>query len=115
MPPGPTPCWGPGAVPGEWTDVCGVVKHPNSYDLWKVRLHGAFTIPCETLGLRPRYQSCHYEVWLHLDLVSNRYTSRKGPKAGTTMKVTIRFHPSHPFVSSCFHEQQVRRVKNIQL
>ena len=44
MPPSPTPLWGPGAVPGEWTDVCGFVKPPNSYDKWKVRLRGAFKI-----------------------------------------------------------------------
>ena len=60
-----------GAVAGEWTDVCGFVKPPNSCDKWKVRLHGAFTIPRETLGLRPRDQSCHHEVWLHLHLVGN--------------------------------------------
>ena len=71
MPPGPTPLWGLGAVPGEWTDVCGFVKHPNSCDVWKIRLHGAFTLPREIMGLRQRDQSCHHEVWLHLDLVSN--------------------------------------------
>ena len=65
----PTPLWVPGAVPGEWTDVCGFVKPPNSCDKWKVRLHGAFTIPRGTLGLRPRDQSCHHEVWLHLDFL----------------------------------------------
>ena len=69
----PHRCGAPGAVPGHWTDVCGFVKPSNSYDIWKVRLHGALTFPHETLGLRPRDQSCHHEVWLHLDLVSNRY------------------------------------------
>ena len=47
MPPGPPPLWCPGAVPGELTDVCGFVRFPNSYDTWKVRPHGAFTIPLE--------------------------------------------------------------------
>ena len=70
-PPGPTPLWGPGAVPGEWTDVCGFIKPVNSHDMWKIRLHGAFKIPREIHGLRPKAQSCHHEVWLHLDLVSN--------------------------------------------
>ena len=28
--------------------------------------------PRETLGLRPKDQSCHHEVWLHLDLVGNQ-------------------------------------------
>ena len=34
---------------------------------WKVRLHGAFSIPHEALGLRPTDQSCHHEAWIHLD------------------------------------------------
>ena len=68
MPRGPTPLWGPGAVPGEWTDVRGFVKPPDSCDKWKVRLHGAFTVPRETLGIGPKDQSCHHEVRLHLDL-----------------------------------------------
>ena len=55
---------GPGAVPVEWTDVCGFVKHPNSCDVWKIRPHGAVTIPRETLGLRQRDQSGHHEVRL---------------------------------------------------
>ena len=79
MPPGPTPLWGPGAIPGEWADVCGFIVPPNSHDLWKVRLHEAFTITREILGLSQRDQSCHHEVWLHLDFVGDRYAhgSRK--------------------------------------
>ena len=49
------------------------LKPPDSCDKWKVRLHGAFTIPRETLGLRPKDQSGHHEVWLHLDLVGNQH------------------------------------------
>ena len=56
MSPGPTPLWGPGAVPGEWADVCGFIVHPNSHNLWKVRLHGAFTIHREMLGLSQKRQ-----------------------------------------------------------
>ena len=26
LPPGPSPLWGPGGVPGEWSDVCGFSK-----------------------------------------------------------------------------------------
>ena len=70
---GPTPLWGPGAIPGEWTDVCGFIVLPNSHELWKVRLHGAFTMPREILGLSQRDQSCHHEVWLHLEFVGDRY------------------------------------------
>ena len=25
-PPGPTPLWGPGSIPNNWTDVCGFLK-----------------------------------------------------------------------------------------
>ena len=32
MPPGPTPLLGPGAVPGDWADVCGFLKPPDSYE-----------------------------------------------------------------------------------
>ena len=28
---------GPGAAPGEWADVCGFLKHLDSYERWKVR------------------------------------------------------------------------------
>ena len=44
MPPGPTPLWGPGAVPGTWSDVCGFLKPPDSNELWRVRQPGAFPI-----------------------------------------------------------------------
>ena len=40
--------------------MCVVLSNPpNSCDKRKVRLHEAFTIPRQTLGLRPRDQSCH--------------------------------------------------------
>ena len=32
MPPGLPPLWGPGAVPGEWADVCGFLKPPDSHE-----------------------------------------------------------------------------------
>ena len=44
MPLGPTPLWGPGAVPGDWADVCGFLKAPDSFERWKVRQNGAFSI-----------------------------------------------------------------------
>ena len=52
-PPGPTPLWGPGSIPNNWADVCGFLELPDSDRYWKVRLHGAFSIPRKTLGLRP--------------------------------------------------------------
>ena len=72
IPPGPTPLWGPGAVPGKWADVCGFLKTPDSDGQRKVRQHGAVSIPHEALGIRPTDQSCHHEVWLHLDFVEWR-------------------------------------------
>ena len=128
MPPGPTPLCVPGAVPGEWTDVCGFVNHPNSDDTWRIRL------PLEkplafVKGIRGATTKNSY-IWTlsavdmltsHEEITFNVSSSRKGPApsrlpkkmVGTTMKVTIHFHPCHPYQSSCFHEQRVRRVKDI--
>ena len=69
MPPSPTPLWGPGSIAGNWADFCGFLKPPESDQHWNVRLHGAFSIPRDVLGLRPTDQSCHHEAWLHLDFV----------------------------------------------
>ena len=54
MPLGPTPLWGPGAVPGEWADVCGFFKPLDSHGRWKVRLQGAFSFTHSTLGNREK-------------------------------------------------------------
>ena len=54
VPPGPTPLWRPGGVPGEWADVCGFIKPTESHDEWQVCLHGAFSIPYNALGLREK-------------------------------------------------------------
>ena len=53
IPPGHTPLWGPGAVPSEWTDVCGVVKPADSCDKWRFACM-ELSLFRETLGLRPR-------------------------------------------------------------
>ena len=78
MPPGPPPLWGPGSIPGKWADACGFLKPPDSDGQWKVRQHGAFSIPREALGIRPTDQSCHHEAWLHLDLngAANIHTAK---------------------------------------
>ena len=73
-PPGPTPLWRPGSIAGCWADVCGFLELPDSDRYWKVRMHGASTIPRKSLGLRPTDQSCHHETWLHLDFVDWRST-----------------------------------------
>ena len=69
MPPGSTPLWRPGSIPGNWADVCGFLEPPESDRQWKVRLHGALSIHRDVLGLRPSDESCHHETWLHLDFV----------------------------------------------
>ena len=56
-PPGPSPLWGPGGVPGEWSDVCGFLKPPVSENEWQVRMHGAFTVPYGMLGLKKADQN----------------------------------------------------------
>ena len=111
----------PGAIPGAWTDVCGFIKSTDSCENWKVRLHGAFTIPHDTLDLHPKDQSCHHEVWLHLDLVGNQYahesrgnmssgsSSKEGPlhtrltrrKTDMTMKATAHFHLCRLYENLC--------------
>ena len=50
---GPAPLWGPRSIPNNWADVCGFLKPPGSDRYWKVRVHGAFSIPRKTLALRP--------------------------------------------------------------
>ena len=69
MPPGPTPLWCRGAVPGDWADVCGFLKLPDSYGRWKGRQHATFSIPHDALVLRPKDQICLHDVWLHLAFV----------------------------------------------
>ena len=71
-PPSPTPLCGPGWIPNNWADVCGFLNLPDSDRYWKVRLHGAFSIPHKVPGLRPTEQSCHHETWPHLDIVDWR-------------------------------------------
>ena len=39
------------AVPGEWADVCGFIKPPSSETEWHIRMHGAFEINHEMLGI----------------------------------------------------------------
>ena len=56
-PPGRTPLWGPGSIPDMWADVCGFLKPPRSQCIWKVKKHGAFSIPRRALGLRPNVAS----------------------------------------------------------
>ena len=63
---------GPGAVLGMWADVCGFLNHPDSDGRWKIRQHGAFSLPHETLGIRQTDNSCQHDVEVHLDFVERR-------------------------------------------
>ena len=105
-PPGPTPLWGPGSIPGCWADVCGFLKPPESDKYWKVRLHGAFSIPHETLGLRPTDQSCHHETWLHLDFVDWRNSQSHHEEPDRRILLKERPAPYH-------YGQQKRRISDI--
>ena len=73
------PLWGPGSVPGEWSDVCGFLKPLGSDTEWQVRMHGAFTIPFGTPGLKEKDQSCHHKVRVHLSHVNARADERVPP------------------------------------
>ena len=125
VPPGPTPLWRPGGVPGDWSDVCGFLKPPGSESEWQVRMHGAFTIPNSTLGLKEKDQSCHHEVWVHtlhvnarlvdratrddrsrkLNLKKNRHTTTAREKGGLVKKRPFARGTGHPYDLQCFHEQ----------
>ena len=52
-------------------------KPPDSFGRWKVRQHGAFSIHRDTLGPRPKDQSCHHEVWLYLAFVNHHGDSNR--------------------------------------
>ena len=55
VPPLSLPLWGiRWSAVGEWADVCGFIKPPESQNEWQVRMHGAFSVPYSTLGLRKR-------------------------------------------------------------
>ena len=95
MLPSPTPLWGPGAVVGKWSDFCGFLKSPESDGTWKVRQHGASSIPHEALGIRPTDQSCHHEVWLHLDFVEWRSAQSHHEKHHGRILLKERSTPCH--------------------
>ena len=127
MPPDPPPLWRPGAVPGDWADVCGFSQASRLYGRWKVRQHGAFSIHHDSQGLRPKDQSCHHEVWLHLAFVktitvttnrekgmSNGFSSRKDLLLSSPArkeakqvrtKATVRFRPERQATVRCRHNR----------
>ena len=105
-PPGPTPLWGPGSIPNNWADVCGFLIPPDSDRYWKARMHGAFSIPRKTLGLRPTDQSCYHETRLHLDVVDCR--SSQSHHEEPDRRILLEERPA-----SHHHGQQKRRISDI--
>ena len=47
-PPGPTPLWGPGSIPNNWADVCGILKPRASQRFWKVKSAWCILHPSES-------------------------------------------------------------------
>ena len=114
MSPGPTPLWDPGAVPGEWTDVCGFLKPPDSHERWTVRMHGAFSMHHSTFDLREKIKAACTRHSLTIAETMHRgrsmigaCTSKKDPlrtnstrkeSGHTENKATIRTRRRHPYV-----------------
>ena len=105
-PPGPTPLWGPVSIPNNWADACGFLKPPYSDRYWKVRIHGAFSIPRKTVGLRPPDQSCHHETRSHLDFVDWRSTQSQHDEHDR--RILLKERPT-PYQ----YGQQKRRISDI--
>ena len=106
-PPGPTPLWGAGSIPNNWADVCGFLELPDSDRYWKVRMHGAFSIPTkQNSRLRPTDQSCHHETWLHLDFVDWRSAQSHHDRQDRRILLKERPAPHH-------YGQQKRCINDI--
>ena len=105
-PPGPRPLWGPGSIPNNWADVCGFLKPPDSDWYWKVRMHGAFSLPLKTLGLLPTDQSCHHETRLRLEIVDGRNSRSHYGEPDRRILLKER-------LSAGQHGQQNRRISEV--
>ena len=104
---GPTPLWEPRSIPNNCADVCGFLKPPDSDRYWKVRIHGAFSIPNKTIGLRPTDQSCHHESRLRT------LNSSIGAALNHIMKnMTDEFY-SKSVLTACLQRQQKRRISEV--
>ena len=96
MPPGLSPLWFLGAVPGEGAHVCGFLNPLDSHERWKVRLHGAFTFLPSTLDLHPKDQSCHHEAWLHLAFWTIMVTTNREKRREQRLLLKERSAPYQP-------------------
>ena len=104
-PPGPTPWWRAGSIPNLWAYACWFLKPPDSDQFWKVRKHGAFSIPRKALGLRPTDHSCHHETWLHLDFVDWKWSQ---PRLDESDRVQLKERPT-PYQ----YGQRKRRISDV--
>ena len=104
-PAGPTPLWGPGSILNNWADVCGFLQPPDSDRYWKVRVHGAFSIPHKNQGLRPTDQSCHHQTWLHIEFVDR---STQSHHEEHDRQILLKERPS-----ACPCGQQKRRISEV--
>ena len=103
MLPGPTPLWGLRAVPGMWADVFGFLKPLDSNERWRVRQHGAFLVRPEALGIRQTDQSCHHEVWLHMDYVERQahHERHRGRQRCADLTPSHKVHVERMFFLFC--------------
>ena len=72
MLPGPTPLWGPGAIPGSGRTFVDSSNLLILMDDGKFVSTAHSPLPMKLLVSAPTDQSCHHEAWLHLDLVEWR-------------------------------------------
>ena len=69
-------------------------------------MHGAFSIPRKTFGLRPTDQSCHHETWLHLDFVD--WPSNQSHHEEPDRRILLKERPT-----ACPYGQQEWRIGEV--
>ena len=74
--PGHSCLWGLGALDEQYRECTGFLIMPKRPYEWRVDSHGCYKIDNSALGLRPRDQSAHLPVFLHL-----RNTNIPGPSS----------------------------------
>ena len=59
-----------------WLTYANLSSHRLSEIEWHIRMHGAFKVPYDRLGIRRTDQRCHHEVRVHLLHVNARQVDR---------------------------------------
>ena len=72
---------------------------------WKVRMHGAFSIPRKTLGLRPNDESCHHE--------SSSWISSTGAALNHSMMSMTDECSSEDVLQRVHHGHHKRRISEV--